>query len=134
MTNIIQDKGSAQQFVSAFPWAIDVLWQGKSGVHVIDDDRRATLTIEYSHVQGDYDQFNVEIASKSAGLIVNKRFKFDEYLPRDERSDDRKGDYPWGRNPCFMVTDHCGWHWYIAVPAHPEKFTHAIEEWIDTWR
>lgn len=131
----IQDKGSAQQFIiTTLPWAIDVLWQGKSGVHVIDDDRRATLTIEYSYTRGNYDQFNVEITSKSSGPIVNKRFKFDDHLPRNERADSRESDYPIGGNPCFKVVDHCGWHWYIAMPAHPEKFTQAIEEWIDTWR
>lgn len=125
------DRGTAAQFLSALPFTIPILWQGQSGLHEIDDERRATLTIATHTTAGHYVGVRADIGSKLHGPITSKFFPFDDHLTG--RADDR-ADYPLGNNKCFMVIEHCGWGWYIAVPAHPEEFTQAVEAWLDGWR
>lgn len=127
--------GTAQEFLESLPWSLDLhlLWQGQSGVAIIDNDRRATITLA-THGRADhYEGCNVEITSKTIGRIMSKWFAFDEYL--HERTDIRS-DHPIGSsNPCFYVWHSRGdWSWYIAIPAHPEHFTQAVEGWIDQWQ
>lgn len=128
------DKGTPEQFIRSLPWSIDVLWQGRSGVHQLDDDRRATITLSTSagvtgmSTSDHWTGFDVKIVSKTSGPIVAKAFGFRDHLT--ERADTRS-DHP---NQKFEVIGYCGWKWYIAEPAHPEHFTQAVETWIDEWR
>ena len=122
---------TAQAFCEALPWSLDFLWQGMSGVHRLDDERRATVELAIRGYGDHYPGMNVTIASKRAGTIASKYFRFDDFL--SERADNRT-DHPIGKNTTFEVVAYCGWKWYIATPAHPEHFTQAVEAWIEEWR
>ena len=118
--------GSAQRFVSSLPWKLPIMWQGKSGIWKLDEDRIATIALSVRGTHDHYKGVLVEITSKTKGPIKTKWFGFDEYLTA--RSDTRI-DYKGG----FEVIAYCGWEWYIAEPAHPELFTKAVERWLHSW-
>lgn len=123
----------AQDFCSSLGWTIPLTWRGREGIHLLDADRRAVLTLSSSYIGGHYPQFTVEIVSKTKGVIARRNFVFDEFLPAGNRSDGRK-DYPLGGNTCFEVVEHCGWKWYIAVPSSTEPYCRTVESWINDWR
>jgi len=126
--------GTAQEFIQSLPWTLEpIIWQGKSGVWKLDDERIATIKLNTSGTHGHYTGVAVDITSKLTGKIKEKWFNFDEYLDRNDRTDNRTADYPHGNNSCYCVIDHCGWQWYIAIPKHPERFTKAVELWICCW-
>lgn len=124
---------TAQQFCESLPWVNEWKWFDKSGVIRMDDDRRvvATLTIRGGSgvpTHGHYIGFDIEIISKKNGVITSKFFGFNDYLPANERKDQRP-DYQ-GK---FEVIDYIDWSWYIAVPKDERKFTRAVEAYIEEW-
>lgn len=125
-----------------FPWTIDIDWFGKSGVHVLDDDRRAEITVHSTRTVDDYDALTVDLVSKTAGKITSETFRFRDFLPLHDvteasgnhRSIDHVNHiHAWvSRHSTYPTGQKCGW--YIAVPAHPEQLSSAIERWIDLYR
>jgi hypothetical protein len=131
------DFNNAQEFCKSLPWKKDWKWFDKTAILPIDDKRRAKIEISirccdgYPTV-GSYNGFELSIVDKDSGVIEARRFSFRDYLA--ERADDRaskESQYHYENRGWFGVIDHCGWGWYIAVPKHPEKFTEAVERYID---
>lgn len=118
-------------FLASLPWEIPITWSGRSGLHILDDDRRATLRLWSGDRGGQYPGVHVEITSKTTGMIKSQVFLFDDHL--HDRADTRT-DHPTRGNPCFEVIEHIGWRWYIAIPLVPEAFVDVVEEWIEAWR
>jgi len=123
--------GNKEAFCRSFDWDIDIKWMDLSGYVRIDDDRRARIQLATHGTMGEYRAFIVSIISKRKGKIEAKSFLFDDYL--SDRSDNRS-DYPLGKNPCFMVIDHIGWRWYIAVPKTTRPLCQEIEKYIEIFR
>jgi len=126
------EASSKTGFCSSLPWRARIEWFDLTGLVDLDHERHAKLTLTEGGVVGDYVGFRVEIQSKRTGSLDLKLFRFGDYLnPEDpaERTD-RRSDYP---GP-FVVVAQLGWRWYIAIPTHPEKFTSAIERYIDLWK
>lgn len=121
-----------QEFMASLPWTIDVLWQGKSGVHQLDDDRRVTIELAIYGYADHYPGCRVKLFSKTNGEIVAKYFNFNEYLALRDVTPESEA------HPSLKhVQDLHVWSdgtWYIAVPRDPSPFTQAIETWIDQWR
>lgn len=135
MTTTTRQKRTATDTLATLPWTIEVLWQGESGVHVIDGDRRATIGLFHGGYADHYFGLKVSIASKTQGEIVLKVFDFNDFLDIDDLTPESAAH----QNKHYVQRFHLwGSHgacdWYIREPAHPEKYTQAIEEWIDTWR
>lgn len=121
-----------QEFMASLPWKIDVLWQGKSGVHRLDDDRRVTIELAIVGSVDHYPGCRVKLFSKTNGEIVAKYFSFNEYLDIADLTPESAA------HPNVKHVQHfyvwTGGTWYIAVPSDPSPFTQAIETWIDEWR
>lgn len=133
------EAGAKAEFCStAFDWPYEVLWLDTRGQIAIDDDRRAVLELSTWGYGDHYQGFLVSIVSKTHGQIDKKMLLFDDYLPRDERSDSRQvavQSYPVSPgNPCFQVISHTGWGWYIAVPRTTQPFVDAVSAYIEAWR
>lgn len=106
---------SAQNFCESLPWDIKLQWFDRSGIYLMDADRRVKITLsERGHMQH-YVGFNVQLISKTSGKIDEKFFNFNEYLPGTTG-----------------LVSYIAWDWN-AVPKHPEKFTKAIEAYIKLW-
>lgn len=118
-----------QVFTQSLEWSIPITWFDRQGLHRLDDDRVAAITLEIQGVSGSYPGFHVEIVSQVHGKLFQKFFNFNDYLPPHQRSDHRT-DYTGG----FVVNANCGWQWYIAIPASTQPFTEAIERWIEHFR
>lgn len=121
-----------QQFCASLPWEIPILWQGKSGVHQLDGDRRVVIELSTWGHGDEYPGFWVEIISKTNGLVVKKYFKFDEYLFLADISES-SASHP---NVHTVKSFHV-WRegrWYIREPRDPSPFTHAVGAWIEQWR
>ena len=119
--------GVKAAFCRSLDWRIDIRWCDLTGIHEIDEDRRAVITLMSSTVHDHFDGFGVEIVSKQSGKITSKFLRFNDYL--SARVDSRK-DYSG-----FCVISHTGWGWYIAEPAAKARpFCEAIETYIAAWR
>jgi hypothetical protein len=110
------------EFLEAeLPWTLDFEWFSDGyGVHRLDDDRRAQVTLTTNGYGDHYEGVDVEIISKTGGPIVKKRLLFDSYLLPGGRADDRT-DYPIGGNVTYYawtssMASRREWQWYIAVP------------------
>jgi hypothetical protein len=126
------ERSSKTAFCQSLPWRARIEWFDLTGLVYIDQERHAKLTLTEGGVVGDYVGLRVEIQSKRTGPLDLKTFRFCDYMNPDdpaERADNRR-DYP---GP-FVVVAQLGWRWYIAVPKNPEKFTSAIERYIDLWK
>lgn len=120
-------------FCASLEWSIVIQWFDTTGMHELSSNRVAKLSLHYPSTVGHHSGFRVEIFNKKSGRIDTKFFRFDDFLDRSARTDDRK-DYPLGTNTCFQVIDHCGWRWYIAQPRTTKPFCEAVEKYIDQWR
>ena len=117
-----RDKGTKKTFCKSLNWPIVIQWFDLQGTHMLDNDRRAVITMVTRGHKDHYVGFNVEITSKTNGRIESKFFRFDDYLPNKQNEHQ------------FEVIAYCGWKWYIAVPESTEPFTEAVTRWIDNWR
>lgn len=125
----------AGDFLRALPWTIPVEWFADEGIHRIDDDRRAKLRLTRTHNGGgEWNAVHVEILSKTSGKITVGTLPFDTYLDRSDRADDRADWRPTRGEDTYKIIDHCGWDWYIAIPACTNPLVDAVEAWIDQWR
>lgn len=70
-----------QAFVQSLAWSIPITWFDRQGLHRLDDDRVAVLTLEIQGTIGSYSGFQVEIISKTRGKLFQKYFNFNDYLP-----------------------------------------------------
>lgn len=117
----------------AFPWNIEIEWQGKVGFHRIDDERVARIELSEGYgtpTVGHYVGMTVTIQSVKTGKIAGEYFSFNVFLSDVARIDTRR-DMP-GKN--YLLIDYCGWHWYIHVPATTAPFVEAVESYIDQFR
>ena len=123
-------------FCRSLDWTVPIEWFGTIGYTPLDASRRVKLQLSNAAGRGtsyggQYNGFVVTMLDIHGGTIDRTSFAFDDYL--HERSDER-GDYPLGSNPCFVVLDHVGWRWYIAIPASTRPFTAAVERYLDQFR
>lgn len=119
--------GDKARFCQSFGFTIAIDWFDLQGIHHLDSDRRAVLELSTAGTHGEYVGFTVRIVSKTKGEIVCKCFRFADYL---NARCDKRADY----NDGFKVISHCGWQWYIAVPATTTALIMGIQTWIADWK
>lgn len=130
-TTMPLNKATKQDFCESFPWPFDIQWFDLQGIHILDKNRRAVITMVTRSHADHYVGFSVEIISKTKGNIESKFFRFDDYLPKKKRKDQHKAS---DKDRSFSVIGYCGWEWYIAVPNDVGPFVIAICNWLDNWR
>lgn len=129
----MKNKGSATEFLRAF--GFQGQYNGKSVTRKLSGGRIARISVsEYGGrglpTSGTFISLKVEIVNIKEGPIDSALFVFDDHLDRSRRTDNR-GDFP-GRSDSrtYMVLDHCGWGWYIAVPKDTKPLVKAVEDYI----
>ena len=107
-------------------WDVEWNWFGLVGIRGMSKVRVAKLTLrELSRGGGlptcaTYNGFRLEIINTMTGLVDFVDLFFDDFMVsrKDDRLDYRDG---------FKVVSHCGWDWYIAVPADTRGMVDAVE-------
>jgi len=126
-------KGSPTEFLRAF--GFEGAFNGLSTTQKIDGNRIARVSLSTSNGQGKipthghYVSLKAEIVDIHKGLIDSAVFAFDDHLDTAKRKDTRE-DYPIPGTRTYMVIDHCGWDWYIAVPKDTKPLTKAVRAYI----
>lgn len=128
---VLHECGPRDKFGASLEWGIGIEWFDLDGMHDLGDGRLARLTIDDAGFSGHYSGVRVRILSKTHGEVEAKRFGFADYMPADERADNRR-DYEGG----FHAWTNQGrtFEWYIAVPKSTRRFCAAVERFIDLFR
>jgi len=126
------NKGSHTDFLRAFGFEGE--YNGLAVTRKIDPDRIARISLSTNNGQtvpthGHYVSLKVEIVDIRKGPLDTAIFVFDDHLDGTKRTDSR-GDYPIPGTRTYLVIDHCGWGWYIAVPRSTKPLTQAVEAYI----
>jgi hypothetical protein len=124
-----------ERFCSGLGWSLPLQWFDRIGIVQLDPGRVARVELATLGTANHYPGFDVSIVHKQSGLVDSKYFMFDDYLPGDQRSDERP-DYPNRPNARERAGFHVlgssrdPWRWYIAVPSDTRPFTKAVEAYI----
>jgi hypothetical protein len=128
------DPQGKSNFCKSFQWnptAVSlklgkIEWLDLTGLMDLPNKNVAKIELAQLSVDGDSRLgFEVTIFNPNKGKVDSKLFEFVDYLDPEKRKDERP-DY---KGP-FKVIAHCGWEWYIAVPASTREFCAAIESYI----
>jgi len=135
ITKAEQKRLKAVDFMESLEFEIDVTWRDKSGTHKLDDNRHVSIVLATSGTHDKYPGVKVTVYHNQNGALGSHYFRFDDFLDKDKRIDQRP-DYPGGdrRTLHFQVIGHCGWYWYIATPKTSRPFCEVVEGWIEEWR
>ena len=131
-----RDKGTKDGFCRSLEWEIPIRWFDLTGIHDLDEDRRAKVELTIRGTRDQYLGFLVTILNKREGEVDRKFFHFDDYLDRSmsARTDGRE-DYPHNRDcRCYEVAANCGWKFYIAEPRTTRPFCEAVEAYVESFR
>lgn len=121
---------------------LPVEWIGAELYVMLDDARRAVISIQTTGTHEHYDRIVCKIVSKTAGPIDDRSFGFQAFLGNVGRADRRVGgSHPYPTNdPArnridvrYEVIDYCGWDWYIAIPATTLPLTEAVAAYVRTF-
>lgn len=123
----------ATAFLKAF--GFQGLYNGTSVTRKLSGGRIARISLsEYGGrglpTSGTYISLKAEIVNIKEGPIDSALFVFDDHLDRSRRMDKRPDHPGFTRSRTFMVIDHCGWDWYIAVPKETKPLIKAVEDYI----
>lgn len=110
----------------------NIKWFDRIGIMPIDFDRRVEIMLDTGGCFNNYVLYRVKIIHKRNGTITVKTFRFDDYLSKSDRIDNRK-DY----NGSFHVWANNGnVDWYVARPSEQniKRLTNAIMKYIEIYR
>ncbi len=123
-----------KEFCESLPWTIPILWEGRSGVHAVDEERRFTLilstrapgeTVFKNHYVG----FEVILASKRTGQINWHFVTFADYVRMIDGS-----SIGWADKGIYVYpSSRHGWGWNV-VPSGVGDAIAAVEGWMNAWR
>jgi len=101
-----------------------IKWYDRQGVMKLTNGRLATITIRWDRTADHYDHYEVEIVSKTTGLICKKVFYFKDYL-----------NIP-GLEPRYYLVRSTGLYdqnfsWHEGAPTETYTMVEAILSWIN---
>lgn len=120
-------------------------WIGAELYITLDDTRRAIVSVDTTGTHEHYDRIRVKVVSKMTGPIDDRSFGFRAFLGGVRRADSRvSGQHAWPEsspalqhlnqtNVRYEVINHCGWDWYIAIPATTLPLTEAVAAYVLTF-
>jgi hypothetical protein len=129
-------KGTQAEFIKSLPWPKDwdLTWNGPIGYLKLDDNRHARFGMSIRGKQSGpladdhWVSIEVDIHSKSRGLLATEHFVFDDHL---------KQQIPAGEAPKIRgiyILGYVGWDWYIYPPVTTQPLMDAIQRYIDLWK
>jgi len=127
------EKGTPTEFLRTFGFKGQ--YNGLAVTRKIDAARVARISLSTSNgrqtipTHGHYVSLKVEIVDIHKGALDSAVFAFDDHLDTAKRKDGRQ-DYPIQGCRTYMVIDHCGWGWYIAVPKSTAPLKKAVADYI----
>jgi hypothetical protein len=126
-----QHMSDKEQFCRSFEWTASIAWSAEQGIVMLDDDRRAVITMRVD-INGDAGDMHVDIVHKKTGVIVGRTFCFGDYLSKDmAHRKDQRSDYTGAPHAKRLGRPL---RWYIAEPKTTTPFTRAVEAYIDVGR
>jgi len=103
-----------------------IVWYDKEGVMNLDDTRVVTITIDDVGTRDNFNGYRVKIVNKFNGTIVEKFFKFKDFLTMKHRSERDKFYHVWYNRDEF--------DWYISRPTKTKEMVDKIFEWIEQFK
>lgn len=128
---IIMTPQTKATFFARLEWQKEIQLFDADGYVVLDETRRAKITLYSGVYHGHYRAIKVQIISKTHGTIDEKTFWFKDYLDFSKKI---------SVNPHYegqfeaMHTHPKGFDWYMHKPETTRPLCAAIEAWIDLYK